>query len=421
MQDEKAYKTKALEYFVTDAITKTSAGQYRANICRWFRATGGTSMEDIVQQPTKYIAVAEKMVTDGVLSHASKKLMIACICALYKHQPDWVEKYGKHRQEWGDALTSSNKTEFEKVAHLQPTAKQLLNWVQWNEVVQLEKRLRATEYASDDHLLVAMYSVIEPVRADYGEMHVVIDDKQARKMNKKKANYIHITSVPGRTYFVLHDFKTVKAYGGRFWRYIPDDLVRIISANLEKNPREYLFTNRFNEPFGRTAFIRHVNDGWKRLFGKNVSISMIRHSFISNIDFNRTTPAQLMSISKNMLHSLSTQQLYRRTVTPPTVSVTLEGASGSHQGGAPAASLGAPEAFFVGVDHPTTAQTPVMTPEDAAKKERRRAKRREKRKRRNERIRALLEKEAQQQQAVPQQPMQQLQGFTVPPNRVVTI
>ena len=43
---------------------------------------------------------------------------------------------------------------------------------------------------------------------------------------------------------------------------------------------------------------------------------MMRHSYISSIDFTRATPGQLFNAAKHMHHSIGQQQLYRRRVDP---------------------------------------------------------------------------------------------------------
>jgi len=357
-------------FFQTPSITRSSAQQYQSMLVRWLRYTGCKEIDTIIADPKKYIQFAHEKYTSGDMSHASKKLLIATVCAVYKHHPEYETKFKEQRAAWSAALKESNQKEFDVVAHLEPSEKQLLNWVNWSCVLKKEQQLRATEYASDDHLLLSMYTLIEPARGDYGELHIVVDDSHARKLNKKGENYMFLTSEPGKSYLVLNQYKTVKSFG-RFWRYLPDDLVRIIATNLERSPREYLFVNRrFRKPYDRRAFIHMVNQTYRRIFGKNMTVSMMRHSFISSLDFNTTTPARLFEISKNMQHSVQMQQLYRRNVNVPEISVTLQD------------------------DQPRTVPPPPCSEEHDAEREARRLRRRE-RKRQHKMERRQKRKEQQ--------------------------
>ena len=56
------------------------------------------------------------------------------------------------------------------------TERERVSWVDWSEVVAAERELRETEYASWDHLMLAMYSLIEPVRQNFGNVALLESD-----------------------------------------------------------------------------------------------------------------------------------------------------------------------------------------------------------------------------------------------------
>jgi integrase len=146
---------------------------------------------------------------------------------------------------------------------------------------------------------------MEPVRADYGNVALV--DRPL-----PGGNYI---VMPTHT-LVLNEYKTKTKYG-TFHRNVPQELMDIIRLSLQRHPRQYLFVDESGRPYElQNSYTKFANRLLKNIFGKSVTISLLRHSFISGIDFNRTTPAQLMEISHNMMHSMVMQQLYRRQVEP---------------------------------------------------------------------------------------------------------
>jgi hypothetical protein len=53
------------------------------------------------------------------------------------------------------------------------------------------------------------------------------------------------------------------------------------------------------------------------IFHKSLTLTMIRHLYISAIDFNNSTPAQLETIGKSMGHRVEQQFLYKWKIQTP--------------------------------------------------------------------------------------------------------
>jgi hypothetical protein len=67
----------------------------------------------------------------------------------------------------------------------------------------------------------------------------------------------------------------------------------------------------------KNSFTKWTNRSLARIFeGKRVTVNTLRHSYISNLDFNAKTPGDLMRSAKMMGHSVNQQQLYRRLPDP---------------------------------------------------------------------------------------------------------
>lgn len=268
-------------------------------------------LADIIQDPSGSVA----MINGFEGSTATKKAMIAGVCALLKYDKELAAEYSSVITKWSVAMKSVNKIERDRVSSMQPSERELANWVDWKAVVAREKQLSKLEYGSDRHLILALYTLIEPVRCDFGNVELYIGDKPDREsLNERGINYMRLSKKKGKSYLVLNKYKTCKKYGC-YSRYLPDSLVNIIIANLEINPRRYLIVSTTGHPYEkRNSYTKYANSVLAGVFGKNITVSLLRHSYISNLDFNELTPKDLERISKNMQHSVGMQQMYRRRV-----------------------------------------------------------------------------------------------------------
>ena len=271
----------------------------------------GKPLAEIIKAPEESVGIINGL--NG--STASKKAMVAGVCALLKHDTDLAKEYGTVVPKWSAAMKSVNKIERDRVSTMTPTERELSNWVDWKTIVQREKQLAKLEYGSDRHMILALYTHIEPVRCDFGNIELFIGDKPDREaLNSKGVNYMRLSQKKGKSYLVLNSYKTCKKYGC-YSRYLPDSLVNVIIQNLESNPRRHLVVSTSGGPYlKRNSYTRYVNNVLSDIFGKNITVSLLRHSYISNLDFNALSPKELERISKNMQHSIGMQQMYRRRV-----------------------------------------------------------------------------------------------------------
>lgn len=272
----------------------------------------GRGLEDVIAHPKAMIKRIEKEYD----SLQTRKSHVSAIKAILKYNPDLQEEYKDQALKWAEYFRTLDRAITERVASAEPTQRELLNWVEWKDVVRKQYEMGLTEYGSVPHLLLSMYSLIEPIRADYGDVRIIHEGSRESRALPEDANYVYLSQRSGESKLVLHSYKTSKKYG-TFERILPDQLVSIIAASLTKEPRAYLFVDEFGHPYEKkNSYTRFANRTFERIFGKKFTISLVRHSFVSSIDFNETTPLQLMQHSKNMMHSISMQQMYRRKVVP---------------------------------------------------------------------------------------------------------
>ena len=96
-------------------------------------------------------------------------------------------------------------------------------------------------------------------------------------------------------------------------------MTSLIRESLRRRPRKFLFDQEDGTPYlKRNSFTKFSNRVLERLFGKKFTVSMMRHSFISEgVDYNESTPGALFETARHMHHSIAQQQLYRRKVNDP--------------------------------------------------------------------------------------------------------
>ena len=291
-------------------LSNGSKEQYIRQLNKLHDLAGGRSLETIIAHPGEMKTRIDKAFDN----HQSRKALLSAIRALFKYNEHLKEEYASEYEAWTHFAQETDKTIFDRVSTAQPTQRELLNWVPWAEIVRKQQEMSATEYGSFEHVVLSMYTLMEPMRADFGQLRLYFEGRDAVPTEKSDDNYIIISPQPGHSRIILNTYKTSRKYGA-FQRIIPDELVHVIVKSVHLTPREYLFTDETGNPYSkRNTYTKMVNRILERLFKKRLTISLLRHAFISGIDFNESTPGQLMQYSKNMMHSMGMQQLYRRKI-----------------------------------------------------------------------------------------------------------
>ena len=246
-------------------------------------------------------------------------------------------------------------------------------WVPFKEIVAKREELGRTEYGSPDHLFLSWYTMWPPNRAgdffktyifererdvpptlrawmqfrpptsgagtvDAREIPSVLKGGAVHAMTLKRrdsrmphANFICLqpsttrewtSSAPKPAFvsewdaaprLVILSHKTAGSHG-RIIRAIPKPLYDVLSASLDAQPRNLLFIRSDGEPFTNThAFTVWGERVLERLFGgRRLGFNGLRHAYISNVDYNRSSPAQLANLARDMGHSEYQQRRYTR-------------------------------------------------------------------------------------------------------------
>lgn len=211
------------------------------------------------------------------------------------------EKFPKVLQDKINELyEKQNKKDSDQVL----TTKQQDNFVKWEDLLAVQKKLEGKENKTQSkwrqYLIASLYTLNAPVRADYGEMEVF------PKANKKRTgNELIWNKKPS---FIFRVYKTAKTYG----------TVRIpVSKQLQTVIRgwfeflggtpKYLLGSSSSTP---STFAGYVNDVFRKYTGKEVGVSLIRHSYITHMFPKLKSIKQKDALAKRMLHSRELQEKY---------------------------------------------------------------------------------------------------------------
>ena len=153
-----------------------------------------------------------------------------------------------------------------------------------------------------DALICVLYTEQAPVRADYNGMVFIRDVRQARDQN---FNYCLLRV--RNPCFIFHSYKTSASYGRVIIKIKPLTYTILVARQQEMMTKSenVLFTE------SQSNFSTRVNEAFKKVIGKGVSINTLRHSFITS--FLNTNPSirKKEEISKLMMNSIVLQERYR--------------------------------------------------------------------------------------------------------------
>lgn len=254
----------------------------------------------IIKNPQKYVS----WINETFDALATRKSYMSAILAIFRHNEGLKQQEQKHYDAWFQAFQEIHTQIDERYKKNEPSERQTQGYVPFEEIVAKRDQLEKGSY---DRLLLSLYTYIPPLRADWNCVRVFFAPAPA---HIKDNNYMIIHEKDQTGKFVLKEFKTASSHH-QYEKTLPTPLVAEIIANLERDPRNYLFQDRTGAPYRASSFTKWVNRTLLRLFDKNLTISLIRHAYINTLDFNTLTVQEKELIARDMAHTVGTQDRYR--------------------------------------------------------------------------------------------------------------
>ena len=252
----------------------------------------------ILTHPKKYL----EWIKATYEQPATQKSYISAVLAMFRHNEGLKTQEKKSYDMWYAAFDEIHTMIDNRYKKNEPTQKQVDGYVKFEEIVAKRDTL---EMGTDERLLLSFYTYIPPLRCDLNRVRIY-HGKVAANAEK---NYIVIQGKREAT-LVLREFKTAQ-HMDPYENNLPKELVDEIQASLEKRPRDFLFMDRSGQPYKAASFTKWANRVLQKLFGRSLTISLIRHSYINSLDFNKLTVEEKERIAKDMAHTVATQDRYR--------------------------------------------------------------------------------------------------------------
>jgi integrase len=232
----------------------------------------------------------------------TRKSYLSAIFSTYNDDRSKIPKVLK------DAINEEFKLQKEKEDSQELTPEQEENYLAWKDILKVQKQLKdktdknKTEWL--EYIVVSLYTLTSPVRADYAGM-IVRKSYRDSKKNAKKNVFVQTT----KPYFVFTDYKTAETYG-KVKVPVPKQLAEVITEYFEHlgHVPEYLLGNTYN-PVILSNFIRST---FKKYTNKNVGINLLRHSYLThmNNEGKLRSIKDKTAVAKKMMHSIETQTKY---------------------------------------------------------------------------------------------------------------
>ena len=181
-------------------------------------------------------------------------------------------------------------------------------YLPWTEILEaVEKARVAVEdvWTLQEYVVLSLYTLMPPVRLDYGEMKVVPVEP-----DEPVGNYLVWSAQHKKPYFYFSDYKTFKVYGVMRIKLCPA-LVKVLEEWLAY-PDQYLLVDRSGSPLGAVALGQLIISTFQKHCGKKVGVSMLRHSYISYVRAKELPIKKSDALAHQMMHSPKMSMIYRK-------------------------------------------------------------------------------------------------------------
>jgi len=178
-------------------------------------------------------------------------------------------------------------------------------YLPWTQILDaVEKARVAVEdvWTLQEYVILALYTLMPPVRLDYGEMKIVPVEPA-----EPVGNYLVWGKKP---YFYFSDYKTFKVYGVMKIQ-LCTPLVNVLEEWLAY-PTQYLLEDRSGGALGAVALGQLIISTFQKHCGKKVGVSMLRHSYISYIRAKELPIKKSDALAHQMMHSPKMSMIYRK-------------------------------------------------------------------------------------------------------------
>ena len=260
--------------------------------------------------------LSEKIINIGT----RKTYFICCqlICSVYEFDNNIIESYKNICSIIGDELDKNqikqNKTETENN-----------NWIIWSDILKKEQELKLKNdeikkkdklnnkdiYDIQKQLIISLYTKLAVRRLEYSNVIIIYDEKLLKKILNEKIinhNYLLINKNNNDMKMYFSSYKTFKSYGIQIFDVLDKELKEDILywISIKSNKTKFLL-QQLN---GSRLLENNLTLILNRIFGKKISTSMIRKSYISEQYYNNPDLETKIKLAKELAHDKSTAEKF---------------------------------------------------------------------------------------------------------------
>ena len=233
----------------------------------------------------------------------SYKAHFSTILSLFRYNPAFKAKNVAHVEKWATSFRGADDEVSKRYESNQPSAKQLAGYVAYSDIIKARDELPIGHL---HRLLLGCYTYIRPLRCEFGEVAIY---KSRVPVDDPAPNHILINGNDTAT-LVIKNFKTQKHHDA-FNIALPEPFVKDIATSLDDAPRKWLFVNANQDPYGSKQFSKWASIVFEKIFKRPLTVSLIRHSFINELDFNSMSIVDKKEVASAMGHTVAMQDKYR--------------------------------------------------------------------------------------------------------------
>ena len=302
---------KALQGLLQDPVLSDSSKLTYTQRLKAMSAKRGQPITELAMQPR----VIFPWIQEQYPELATQKNLVTAVLAALKRMPAMNSLCRQALAIW---LQASKELEAQQQARLkanEPSARQQRGYVDLRDVVRVRTSLAK---GSRQRLLLAFYTMIPPLRCDLNRVALLQCPASAATISQddvdtvKENNFLCLPADRKKpAILVLREFKTANSAG--IWRRtLPMNLTQELWTSLQAEPpRRWLFTTKSGSSYTAKNFSKWCCAVLQKLFGRPLTLTLLRHSYLNSMDWNKLTIAARETLAADMCHSTETQDTYR--------------------------------------------------------------------------------------------------------------
>jgi len=233
---------------------------------------------------------------------------------LYLSALAYNAKDDAERQRYKEEIAKIRPSADEEVESQSLSPELSAKYMDWDDVMKCQAKAKEMYEAGtmvlNDYLLICLYTLQAPVRADYSEMRVV----KSLNSTKNDTNYAELSE--HSVWFEFRHYKTAKTYGTVGLPAHPT-----VAELIRKKKANCFAKVCYVSSLARDKLTQRLSELFVKCGGKPITITLLRHSYITQFykDYPNPSIELKKSLAKKMLHSRFVQEVYNlQSIPPPT-------------------------------------------------------------------------------------------------------